>query len=273
VSDGFFICYILMALTSAVLLVLLTVRGYGLTTGGRVLSAIIGVACLLQALYLIFIFGGGHYTIGAWPFLGPVYAVVRIVRHRRAVRDRDLAIASRLWGPGGAPTFSSASGPQGFGSAVPQQGFAPQSFAPQSFAPQSFAPQPFAAQGFGSQSASGQFYAPRAWPPVSPPQVYAGSPAGQPGFDPAATAWPPVAQHAYVAPTFNPHPPPESSGLCRRLDLRRGRMLPRLGRPAPWPGRSRRPLVLRPGPGRRLSCRGPGVSRGRLLSGLGCPVR
>ena len=223
-SDGFFLFYILMALTSAVLLVLLTVRGYGLTTGGRVLSAIIGVACLLQALYLIFIFGGGEYTIGVWPFVGPVYAVVRIVRHRRAVRDRDLAIASRLWGPGGAPTFSSAPGPQGFGPAVPQQGFGPQSFGPQSLAPQSFA-----AQGFGSQSTSGQFYAPQAGPPVSPPQAHAGSPAVRPGFDPAATAWPPVAQQSHVAPTFNPHPHPESSGLFRQ--------------PAPEPSSFLRPVA------------------------------
>ena len=82
-SDAFFLLYILMALVSAGLLLNLAARGYGQRTRARALSAIIGAACLAQAVYLVFFFPGGHYTIALWPFAGPVYAVTRMVRHRR----------------------------------------------------------------------------------------------------------------------------------------------------------------------------------------------
>ncbi|AGZ43719.1 hypothetical protein [Actinoplanes friuliensis] len=104
-SDGFFLFYILMLLATAVLLSVLGVKGFGTSTLSRVLSFLIAAASLAYAVYLVFFFPGGRYTISFWAFVGPVYAVTRIVKHRKAVREQRQEQASQLWGPAGAPTF------------------------------------------------------------------------------------------------------------------------------------------------------------------------
>jgi hypothetical protein len=146
VSDAFFLLYILLEIISAALLLTLAARGYGMRTRGRVLSAVIGAACLIQAGYLVFFFEGGHYTIALWPFAGPVYAVIRMIRHRRAVRAEEQAAAGRMWGPAGAPVFGTHPA-QPWPPVGPQQGLAPGGFASGGLAPGGFAPGGFASGG------------------------------------------------------------------------------------------------------------------------------
>jgi hypothetical protein len=87
VSDGAFLGYIALLFASAVLLSVLAIRGFGQSTGARVLDGVLAAAFLAYAIYLLVFFDGGDVRIFLYAFLVPVFAVVRMVRDRKARRE------------------------------------------------------------------------------------------------------------------------------------------------------------------------------------------
>jgi hypothetical protein len=87
VSDGAILGYIALLFASAVLLSVLAIRGFGQSKGARILDGILAAAFLGYALYLLLFFEGGDVRIFLYAFLVPVFAVVRMVRDRKARRE------------------------------------------------------------------------------------------------------------------------------------------------------------------------------------------
>lgn len=164
-SDGAFLGYIALLFASAVLLSVLAIRGFGQSTGARVIDGIFAAGFLVYAVYLLLFFEGGTVHILFYAFLVPVLAVVKMVKGRNAGRTG-----------GGFP-------PAGY---APQTGYAqPGSPAP-GYPPQGYAE---AAQ-FGSPVRPGQSGLPAAGrhPGHAAPSglpVPGQPPAGQSGVAPA----------------------------------------------------------------------------------------
>ncbi|MGK4582220.1 hypothetical protein [Kitasatospora sp. HPMI-4] len=72
------------------MLVIASVNSSGLSTGWRVFNAIAGVGFVGYAVYLGFIFEGGHYIIFFKAFILPVMMVVNFVR---SMANRQKVVA------------------------------------------------------------------------------------------------------------------------------------------------------------------------------------
>jgi hypothetical protein len=85
-SDGAFFGYIALLLASAVLLSVLAIRGFGQSKGARVLDGVFAAAFLGYGGYLLLFFQGGEVRIFFYAFIVPIFAVVRMMKERKARR-------------------------------------------------------------------------------------------------------------------------------------------------------------------------------------------
>lgn len=86
-SDGTFYGYILLLVVSGITLAVLAVRGFGQSTGLRLLDGAFAVGFLGYAFYLLFLFEGGQVRILFYAFIVPIVAVSKVIKERRAVRE------------------------------------------------------------------------------------------------------------------------------------------------------------------------------------------
>jgi high-affinity Fe2+/Pb2+ permease len=85
--------YIALLFVSAVLLAVLAIGGFGQSAGARAIDGIAAAAFLGYAVYLLFFFEGGKYTVFLYAFVVPVIAVVQMVKSRKAKRAQQQALA------------------------------------------------------------------------------------------------------------------------------------------------------------------------------------
>jgi hypothetical protein len=188
-SDGAFYGYIALLIASAVLLSVLAIRGFGQTTAARVIDGIAAVAFLAYGGYLLLFFGGGEVRIFFYAFIVPIFAVVKMVKERKARR----AAAPQ-------PVYPGQFGPQipyGVPVQAPTVPGAPASGVPaQAPSPAGYgAGYPAAAPGF-APPAPGYPAAAPGFPPPGYPASAAGHPAGTAGYPQAPGGYPPPpAQH------------------------------------------------------------------------------
>ena len=92
-SDGTFYGYIFLLALSGIILSVLAVGGFGQSVLARVLDGIFGVIFLGYAFYLLFIFDGGEVRILFYAFVVPIFAIVQVVKARKARREQTSAAA------------------------------------------------------------------------------------------------------------------------------------------------------------------------------------
>jgi hypothetical protein len=90
-SDGTFLAYILLLIVSGGLLLALAIGGFGQSTVARVFDALFGVGFLGYAVYLLFFFQGTEVRILFYAFIVPVFAIVQMVKARKAKREEQAA--------------------------------------------------------------------------------------------------------------------------------------------------------------------------------------
>lgn len=94
-SDGAVLTYIALLFISAVLLSVVAIRGFGQSTGTRVLDGIIAVGFLGYAIYLLFFAESDEIRIFFYAILAPVFAIVQIVKGSKAKREQAAAAAGQ----------------------------------------------------------------------------------------------------------------------------------------------------------------------------------
>jgi hypothetical protein len=206
-SDGAFYGYIALLFASAVLLSVLAIRGFGQTTAARVIDGIAAVAFLGYGGYLLLFFGGGQVRIFFYAFIVPIFAVVKMVKERKARREAaSQPVYPGQFGPQipyGVPVQAPAV-PGAPASGVPAQtppaGYQAGYPAAPGYAAPGYAASPgypAASPGY-SADAPGYPAAAPGFPPPAPgyPAEAAGHPAGTAGYPQAPGGYPPPpAQH------------------------------------------------------------------------------
>ena len=99
-SDGTFYGYIFLLALSGIILSVLAVGGFGQSVLARVLDAIFGVIFLGYAFYLLFFFDGGEVRILFYAFVVPIFAIVQVVKARKARSEQASAAAFPPHTPG-----------------------------------------------------------------------------------------------------------------------------------------------------------------------------
>jgi hypothetical protein len=102
-SDGTFYGYILLLVVSGITLAALAARGFGQSTGLRVIDGLFAAGFLGYAFYLLFVFDGGQVRILFYAFIVPIVAVSKAVRERWAVRQARALPSSGPIGSGAVP--------------------------------------------------------------------------------------------------------------------------------------------------------------------------
>jgi hypothetical protein len=99
-SDGTFYGYILLLVISGIALSVLAARGFGQSTGARVLDGLFSVGFLGYAFYLSFVFDGGQVRILFYAFIVPIVASVKAFKgwkaQQEAVQSRSLRTPRRF---------------------------------------------------------------------------------------------------------------------------------------------------------------------------------
>jgi hypothetical protein len=80
INDGGFTWYVLSLLAGGVIQLLVTVFGFGLSKGGRIVSALFAAVFLGYGLYLVFFFTSGGYRYFPYALAVPVLFMVNIYR-------------------------------------------------------------------------------------------------------------------------------------------------------------------------------------------------
>lgn len=127
------------------------------TKGARIVNLVFGIGFTAYAIYLIFLFHGGHYVVFFKAFLLPVFLIVGTIRSGAMRRTAKNAVPYQppMMNYGENPDQRPGYAPQQQGYAPQQQGYAPhQGFVPQQH--QGFAPQQPYAQQADPQQAYGQ---------------------------------------------------------------------------------------------------------------------
>jgi hypothetical protein len=101
-SDGTFYGYILLLVVSGITLSVLAARGFGQSTGARVLDAVFSVGFLGYAFYLLFVFDGGQVRILFYAFVVPIAAVVKVIKDWKAQQEAAQQWAAQHWSQQGA---------------------------------------------------------------------------------------------------------------------------------------------------------------------------
>ncbi len=102
-SDGTFYGYILLLAVSGIALTVLAARGFGQSTGLRVIDGLFAAGFLGYAFYLLFVFDGGQVRILFYAFIVPIVAVSKVIKERRAVREARTLLPPGPIGTGAVP--------------------------------------------------------------------------------------------------------------------------------------------------------------------------
>ena len=126
-SDGvFFFGYIALLFASAVLLSVLAIRGFGQSTGARVLDGVFAAGFFAYAVYLSLFFEGDSVRIFFYAFLAPIFAVVRIGRDRKARREAAAQALTAAYAQPTGPAQPAGYGqPPAYGQQTPAYGQPP----------------------------------------------------------------------------------------------------------------------------------------------------
>jgi hypothetical protein len=86
VSAGVFLAYVAALVISGIVLLIVAALPLGIPNGNRIIDAVIGVAMLGYAAYLLFFLGDGQFTMFFYAFIAPIFAIVQTVKARKARR-------------------------------------------------------------------------------------------------------------------------------------------------------------------------------------------
>jgi hypothetical protein len=113
-TDTEFNLYSLLLAISGILLVVTAATGFGGRTAlARGINGVFGIAFLVYAIYLQFIFNGGTVFVSYYVFVVPVLLIIQAFRNRSAAKQAAAQPPAPRTGVGDAtlPTEEAAPGP------------------------------------------------------------------------------------------------------------------------------------------------------------------